>query len=236
LCSVYKGLRGSDVGGALRGTVALNQKKRDGGRAEECLISVHPAVVEHAGHTFGNLFQRIYHLIELLRRSDATGADHLGSSIGQLEDFLQLVMDYFSPLSLTLQRVASADVAESLARQIGAMADCAVEIEGKGLDGELLVDAGQVARAFGLLAKQLAGENPEPNERIQLTASKGRSGRSLVLRVVGVRAPFDSRRLSQAEMQWAVAQKILETHGGTLQQHPQTSGETSWEIALPLQF
>ncbi|MFI5396447.1 MAG: hypothetical protein ACHQ9S_13020 [Candidatus Binatia bacterium] len=220
---------------ALRGTVALDQKKRDGERDEECIISVHPAVLEHVGHTFGNLFQRIYHLIEQLRRSDATGADHLGSSIGQLEAFLQLVIDYFSPLSLTLQRVCSADVAESLARQIGDMAGCSVKIEGKGLGGNLLADPGELARAFGLLAKQLVRENVDPNELIQLSASERRSGRSLVLQV-DVQGRVDSRRSSEAEMQWAVAQKILETHGGTLQQHAKTSGETSWEIALPLQF
>ena len=38
-----------------------------------------------------------------------------------------------------------------------------------------------------------------------------------------------------AEMRWAVAEKFLEIHGGTLQRNAMPAGEGLWDIVLPLQ-
>jgi hypothetical protein len=44
-----------------------------------------------------------------------------------------------------------------------------------------------------------------------------------------------SRRSLATEMQWTVAEKVLERHGGALTQGSAVPGEVLWEIVLPLQ-
>ena len=199
---------------------------------EDRIVLVRPAVVEHVEHVFGNLFQRIYHLAEQARR-DAATAELLSGSIRQLEDFLQLVMDYFSPLPLTLQFVPAIEVAQSLAREISDVVGCPVRIDGRHCSGRLLVDPGRLGRAFGLLTAQLgqAGDGQGP---LEISTAVRPSPHWIVL---SMRVPPQllSRRSPATEMQWTVAEKVLESHGGALTQGSAVSGEVLWEIALPLQ-
>ncbi len=199
---------------------------------EDQIIVVRPAVVEHVGHVFGNFFQRIYHLTDQVRDRDASAAEALSGSIRQLEDFLQLVMDYFSPLPLSLEYVPGIDIAQSLAREISDATGCSVKIDGKGSGGRLLVDPGRLARAFALLASHLChvGSAPVP---LDLKTALRQSSRSMAL---SVKLPADvlAKRTAQSEMQWTVAEKVLESHGGALAQHSSPAGEMAWEIVLPL--
>ena len=219
---------------ALRGDTSTTHQpsERPPGPDENQIVIVRPAVVEHVGHALGNLFQRIYHLIDQIP-VDQAATGPLGTSVRQLEDFLQLVIDYFSPLPLALQHVPSTEVAQSLARQISDTVGCAVQLDAElPIEGGLLVDPGQLARTFGLLAKQL--EHAPRGERIILKATVRSPNRSLVF---GLRAPgaCDYRRSSEAEMRWAVAEKLIEMHGGTVQQDSGPAGDVLWEIVLPLQ-
>ncbi len=215
-------------------TVERNRPEGAPFEGDAQIVAIRPQVVDNVGHVLGNLFQRIYHLIEQARRTDPPAADGLVSSTRQLEDFLQLVMDYFSPISLDLQDVEGAEVAQSLARQISGRSGCRVQVEAKLSEGSRLrVDPGRLAQAFGLLAlrirKDSAGE-----EGIELKAVARASSRAAVLAVV-VPRHLVSMRTSESEMDWAVAEKFLELHGGSLRENPAPSGELLWEIVLPLQ-
>lgn len=220
--------------GAVPKTIASPDATTETPRSddEDQIIVVRPVVVEHVGHVFGNLFQRIYHLTDQVRERDAAAAEALGPSIRQLEDFLQLVMDYFSPLPLSLQYVPGIDIAQSLAREISDTIGCSVKIDGKGSSGRLLVDPGRLARAFALLASHLCHVGPAAAP-LELKTALRQSNRSMVL---SVRLPAEvlSKRTPQSEMQWTVAEKVLESHGGALAQHSLPSGEMAWEIVLPL--
>lgn len=221
--------------GALHGVASpVDPDKVDAARVDDDdrIVVVRPAVVEHIGHVFGNSFQRIYHLTEELRACEAATAEMLSGSIRQLEGFLQLVMDYFSPLPLALQHVPATEVAQSLAREISETVGCPVTIDARHLHGQLLVDPGRLVRVFALLAAQLRS-NTAAQRRLALTTGDP-SSRSLVL---GVRIPPDllSDPSPTTEMQWTVAEKVLESHGGALRQTAAATGETSWEIVLPLQ-
>jgi hypothetical protein len=213
----------------------LEHNERDGTHAgdEDRIVLVRPAVVEHVEHVFGNLFQRIYHLAEQARERDAATVELLSGSIRQLEDFLQLVMDYFSPLPLTLQFVPAIEVAQSLAREISDVVGCPVRIDGRHCSGRLLVDPGRLVRAFTLLTAQLgqAGDGQAP---LEISTAVRPSTRSIVL---SMRVPphLLSRRSPATEMQWTVAEKVLESHGGALTQGSADPGEVLWEIVLPLQ-
>jgi hypothetical protein len=198
------------------------------------IVVIRPQVVENVGHVLGNMFQRIYHLVERTRESDVVTAADLESSTRRLEGFLQLFMDYVSPLPLSLQYVSATDVAQSLARQLGDALSCAVKIDAKvPLDGRLLVDAGRLVRAFGLLRLQVRSEAGR-SDAIQIKATARTGGRSLTL-VAVLPGSYVSGRSSESEIQWSVAEKLLEIHGGALQQSSTASGEVLWQIMLPLQ-
>ncbi len=198
------------------------------------IVVVRPQVVENVGHVLGNLFQRIYHLIERARETDALTAEQLEGNTRRLEDFLQLVIDYVSPLSLSLRRVPGAEIAQSLARQLSDTTGGSVNIEVKlPSDGQLLVDPGRIARSFGLLASQFQ-EGAREGRTIALSAAARPTGRWFVL-TVAIPSGCVGARSSESEMQWAVAEKLLEIHGGSVQQKSTGSGEVLWEIVLPLQ-
>lgn len=195
------------------------------------IVVVRPQVVENIGHVLGNLFQRIYHLVERSRETDAVTAADLESSTRRLEDFLQLVMDYVSPLALSYQEVSGTDVVQSLARQLSETVGCPVRVDARmPVEVRLFVDAGRLARAFALLATQIP---PARDAGLDLKAAARVGGRSLSITAV-IPARLMVPRTSEAEMQWAVAEKLLEIQGGALQQTA-ALGEMQWVITLPLQ-
>jgi hypothetical protein len=213
----------------------LEQDKLEGKQTidEDRIVLVRPAIVDHVEHVFGNLFQRIYHLVEQERERDSGAAARLSDSIRQLEDFLQLVMDYFSPLPLKLEFVPAIEVAQSLAREISDAIACPVKIDGRQCSGRLLVDPGRLVRAFALLTAQL-GPARVGQTSLEIRTAVRPSARSLVL---STSVPSDvllGRSLA-TEMQWTVAEKVLESHGGALTRGSAVPGEVSWEIVLPLQ-
>ena len=198
------------------------------------MVVVRPQVVETVGHVLGNVFQRMYHLIEICGDADTGAAAALHGTTRTLEDFLQQVIDYFSPVSLVLQHVPAAEVAQGLARQLSDAVGGAVKLDAK-LPAEscLLVDPGLLARSFSLLASRLhGGAGSVPGIAVRVVGEAcGRSIRLTVTLPAAVVAP----QSSESEVRWAVAEKFLETHGGTLRQHAIRSGEVLWEIVLPLQ-
>ena len=198
------------------------------------IVVVRSHVVETVGHVLGNMFQRMYHLIDVSGEADAAAAAGLRGSTRALEDFLQQVLDYFSPVSLVLQYISAADVAQGLARQLSDAIGCTVKVDAKvPAEGQLLVDPGRLARAFSLLASRLcAAAGTDQGVPVRVVGEN--HGRFMRLTVVVPRT-LVAPESSESEVRWAVAEKLLETHGGTLRPHATSSGEVLWEIALPLQ-
>ena len=223
---------------AIRGfadPVATGPVERDAQPAEGAhLVVVRSEVVETVGHVLGNMFQRMYHLIEVAGAADATSAAALEGSTRKLEDFLQLVIDYFSPVSLVLQQLPAAEVAQGLARQMSDSVGCAVKLDAKlPAESRLLVDPGRLARSFSLLASRLR-ENADSEHTVTIRVVGEAAGRFIRVTVM-LPARLVTAESSESEVRWAVAEKLLETHGGTLRQQAMPSGEVLWEIALPLQ-
>jgi hypothetical protein len=230
-------MRNSKVETALRGTTELTDHHKDDRErapSEGQIVIVRPEVVENIGHVLGNYFQRIYHLVDQTRSGDAAVATRLESSTRALEDFLQLVIDYFSPMALDFQYVPGTEVAQSLARQISDTTECCVRLDVKlPMDVRVLADPGRLARAFGLLALQMM-QMEAPEAPVELKVGARLAGPSAAFTLLMPRHAT-APRSSEAEMQWAVAEKFLELHGGELHQTATPSGELLWEILLPLQ-
>jgi len=198
------------------------------------IVVVQAQVVENVGHVLGNLFQRLYHLIDLAGVADAEAGTELERSTRQLEDFLQLVMDYFSPLALALQYVPSAEVVQSLGRQMSDTVGCSVKIDARlSSESRVLVDPARLARGFALLAARLRPDAGH-HEGLDLRLLGQAAGPSLTVTAI-LPQHLLLPRSTEAEIQWAVAEKLLETHGGSVHEKSTVSGEVLWEIALPLQ-
>ncbi len=204
------------------------------GADDSQIVIIRPQILENVGHVLGNLFQRIYHLIDRSREADAVTATQLDGAAHRLEDFLQLVIDYVAPLALSLQRVPTTDVAQSLAQQLSDRLGCRVNVESQVQgEGQLLVDPGRLARGFRLMVAQLR-EGAAAGETMALKVVERPAARSLALSAAlpggWLLAPS-----SESEMQRSVAEKLMEIQGGALQEKSAPSGEVLWEIVLPLQ-
>ena len=198
------------------------------------VVVVRSEVLDNVGHVLGNLFQRIYHLVDRVGEADALTAEELRGSASRLEGFLQLFMDYVAPLPLTLQYVTYTDVAQSLARSLSDAFGGRVRVHVNAPSGgEVLVDPGRLSRVFDLLSTHLQGR-PGSEQSRAIKVSMHAVGRCVRLTVT-MSSGFVTARASERELQWAVAEKLVETHGGTLEQNESPSGEVLWEITLPLQ-
>ncbi|MCK6555398.1 hypothetical protein L6Q96_12595 [Candidatus Binatia bacterium] len=216
----------------------MNVESADGGVAATeptgQIVVIRPDVVDTVGHVLGNLFQRIYHLVDRAELAAPAEVGDLNKNVRRLEDFLQLVMDYISPVPLVLEYVPATEVAQSLARQVSDTVGCAVRVDARvAVDGRSLVDPGRLARAFRLLARQLEA-SAESGVAIELKVAGRAAGRTLSLKA-RVPGQLKAQRSSDAEMEWAVAERLIELHGGGVRCQDLPNGDATWEISLPLQ-
>jgi hypothetical protein len=202
---------------------------KDDGR----LLVIEPTVMESADHVFGNLFQRLYHAVERMRGFDEASAKEFGDSTRQLEDCVQLLMDYVSPYEPSLQEIAAHEVVASFVQQLSEMTGAEVTVSGDGdSNGRLLVDAGRLSRAFRLLSRQLSADLADAT-RIALSVNVHEQAAVLEM-AFQVAGPSGARRSSASELQWAVAERLFDIHGGALREQVASSGELHWKLVLPL--
>lgn len=197
------------------------------------LVVVLPEVLETAGHVLGNLFQRIYHSIEQVRDTGSALADDLTATSQQLEECLQLLIDYVAPLPPALQKVPANDIAQSLARHLEDALARPVTVSGRLSPGiDVMVDVARVSRAFDLLAGRAKGAAPGSIAAAGLAAVAAVGALSLS---VSLQAHSPLARDSLSDLRWAVAEKLFEIHGGSVREERGDSGDTQWNILLPLQ-
>jgi hypothetical protein len=197
------------------------------------LVVVRPQVVETAGHVLGNLFQRLYHSIDQVRAGDDGLGDDLTATSRQLEECLQLLIDYVAPLPPALQKVPARDIVQSLARHLEDTLGCAVQLDER-LDSriELLVDVARLSRAFDLLAGR--AEGLAPGKVVGASINAAAVSGSLTV-TASLQAHARLARSSLGELRWAVLEKLFEIHGGSVREVPGASGDMRWNILLPLQ-
>ena len=122
-------------------------------------------------------------------------------------------------------------VAQSLAGHLSSRVEAGVRADVPS-ESRLLVDPARLTRAFALLAGQLTQRTDDDSAQLRCTVRP--AGGTLTF-TLAVPAGLLAAASSAAEMQWAVAEKLVVMHGGTLHRMTAPSGEMSWEITLPLQ-
>ncbi len=197
------------------------------------LVFIRSAVIDTVGHVLGNVFQRLYHLASRAKESDAVVAAELESSTARLEEYLKLLLDYVSPSRLRLQSIAASDVAHSLCAQLGDVLGTPPTWMDETRTGlSLLVDPSMLARSFSLMASQLRPQGRAQGGGVGGSAKSTEGGLLLTVRIASARLEGQS---SEAEMQWVVAERLIEVQGGSLRANRDSPGEVVWEVTLPLQ-
>jgi len=194
------------------------------------LVVIQPRVIENADHVFGNLFQRLYYGVSQVGDRDPVLGAELSDSARQVEAALQLLLDYIAPFPPALERFAVTELASSLAQRVESAVACAVVPPDAG-DGEpahVLADPGRLARAFDLMASCLRGDGGLPSAAIVSEAET-----AVVTLCLRLPAAALAVRTSVGDLRWAVAQKLVEIHGGALAQSEEPAGEVTWKVSLP---
>jgi len=196
-------------------------------------VVVVPEVVDSIGHVLGNLFQRLYHLVEVARTDGAGAAEDLTTTTRHLEGFLRTALDYLCPTTLTYQDLSIEDVVDGWRHQIGEAGGWGVrtEVEPR-RPGVLRVDPAALRRSFALIATRLSRCADGGVVRLRIATAPGD-------RAVAVSALLPPGAVdvgsSEREVEWALAEKLIELQGGTLREVRHGAGGTTWEIVLPVQ-
>jgi hypothetical protein len=197
------------------------------------LVVIQARVVENADHVFGNLFQRLYYGASQVGDYSPLLAEELTDSARQVEGALQLLLDYIAPFPPLLERFAVADLARSLAQRVEGLGSLRVSLALGDASGspQVRVDPSRLGRAFDLMLTRLGGqERGAAAKRATVGIDVGPANA-----VVWLRLPDRTveARTSIGELRWAVAAKLVEIHGGSLEEAGLREGEVLWKVSLP---
>ncbi len=204
----------------------------------ELLAPLRMDVVDAIGHVLGNLFQRMQHLADRTAETDSLLGEEIRGAVGRLDEFLRVVLDYLSlraiqPMALPL-RTAMDALVQRLRMVLGTRARLDVQC---GFDAMLDLDPGLLALGFDSLMKSLAPPRVAANPAVvRVTAyvagTSGAVGPSPRAIIDVTLAPGLVSLSAEADVHRAVAQRVIELHGGTLESRRLPSGEVLWEIHL----
>jgi hypothetical protein len=197
----------------------------------EQLVAVRPDVLGDAEHALGNLFQRVYHVTRLTREGLGAHADRLTEALENIEQLLELVFDYVSPVEIELRPIGAAKALESLVAQLRHHRGAAALSTGECPALRVLVDPRALGRSFQLLARAL-GRDWERAEEMALEVTHDEEGERIqfsVLASVGEGA----LTTADANLAFAVAGRLIDLQGGDLQA-AMSEGKFVCSITLPI--
>jgi hypothetical protein len=197
--------------------------------ASEHLVTVHSSVLRDAEHTLGNLFQRLYHATRLNRDGLGPHAERLTTALEDLEAVVELVFDYVSPVDLELRPIPAVRIAESLGSQV------TDRTKGEVLLGEcpavsVSADSRRLRRCFQLMGRACE-QDWAAADRVCISVSHDAVA-ELAQFVVSWTTASGNGGSRADSLLWAVAARLIELHGGVLQQTP-SAAENTCLIVLP---
>jgi hypothetical protein len=201
-------------------------------------MRVDEAVVHDLSHELGNYFHKLYYWTDCVRSgaddpaAGASPADALDETLHRLQEFLNLALEYFQPATLNLMRLTVGDVARAFEAQIrGENPEAAVATScgGEIAPAAVLIDTTRLSLALRLVARLLGGSE------LQATFGRTAPGDVLEIAVLASGASTEAAaRRAQRVVEWAVAARMLEMHGGDLVADEQRPGSASCVLHLPL--
>lgn len=195
-------------------------------------------LLAEVSHELGNYFHKLYYWAELLREQRAGGesepAELLEHTIRELETFLKTALELFRPLSLATMAMSVGDVvasAQALLKRHVESSRCTWEDDAAGTAAMVDIDPGRFSFVLDALVRRVQGaDTPAIVAAATLADVREPDAFVLTVRARGVR-PVPSA--VAAAIEWAVIERIVEAHGGTVELVA-TASERCVRLRLPV--
>lgn len=195
-------------------------------------------------HELGNYFHKLFYWTDCIRTgvTDAEAGqsptDALDDALHRLQSFLNQALVYFEPAVPNRIPMQGTDVAkafEALLRTENPGAAVDIVCSPTVADATLQVDTARLSTGFRTIAHLLAsGAGTEFRLEADVVAPGTKKARlQIALSATGGSAEAAARR-AQRVVEWAVAARMLELHGGELEINEQRPGPVRCVLTLPL--
>lgn len=210
------------------------------GRGEP--LRIEEAVVRDLSHELGNYFHKLYYWTDCIKSgvtdpaAGASPSEMLEDLVHRMQDFLNVALEYFQPARLSRVAMSGDDLARAVETLLrGAGGDAAVEVvcEDDAAAARLLVDPTRLSTGLRLAARLLAGPGCSTLQA-RLRAAKADGGNVLEIALSAERPVGPETRPSHRIVEWAVAGRMIELHGGELSINEERQGSTGCLLTLPL--
>lgn len=211
------------------------------------LVVVQERVLAEIAHELGNFFHKLYYWSDYIKgdadsakKFDTTAGHMLERTITNLEEFLKVALEYFHPIKLNFTKVAVGELLDGFMTHVGAhLNGNEVRVRRDEIDepATILIDPARISQAFRIALHHV---HEDLKSGGALSVSLGRStrrefpGLEIRLAVVPKVAPSPLFRTAEAGVEWAVAQKLIEMHGGEILEEFDANGQKIVLIFLPL--
>jgi signal transduction histidine kinase len=210
---------------------------------------VQEKVLAEISHELGNFFHKLYYWSDYLqgekgsRRSpDVTATQMLERTIKNFEGFIHTAFQYFHPIQLACVRMSVPELLSGLLAQLDEHLAApgtprTVADRGGWGDDAVLVDPGRLSHALGITVRRLC-QHLGAESSVEITIARAeRSDGAGVEIALELRQPNGASLLFQtavAGVEWAVAARIIELHGGQLAEREDEHGVKRAVLFLPL--
>jgi hypothetical protein len=205
------------------------------------LVRIDEAVVHDLSHELGNYFHKLFYWTDYIKSGatdDGSGAcpgEMLEDVVHRMQAFLNVALEYFQPAELRGVPVSGADVAgalESLLRGAGGEAAVEVVCDEDAGAARLVIDPTRLSSGLRLAARLLSGPGCAAlRAHVRTSERAGRDVLEIELSVDGPGEP--DARPSHRVVEWAVAGRMIELHGGELSTNEERRG-AGCLLTLPL--
>lgn len=208
------------------------------------LLRVDEAVVHDLSHELGNYFHKLFYWTDCIRSgvTDAEAGqsptDALDDALHRLQSFLNLALVYFEPAvphPVTMRGTDVTKAFEALLRTENPGAAVETECSPAAAEASLQIDTARLSTGFRTIA-HLLGAGAGTAFRLEadvVAAGRKKDRLRIALGATGGSAEAAARR-AQRVVEWAVAARMLELHGGGLETNEQRPGPVRCVLTLPL--
>ena len=198
-------------------------------------------VVADISHELGNFLHRLYYCSELLQDQSpprmADAGAMLARTIGGLEGFLKRALEYLRPMDLARVRMAVPDVVEGLAMHLRAcLPTTRLEVPAatEWTREATLVDPGRFATVAQAIARQVA-DCAGGADAVALFRDEAAHDGGLGVEVLVVNPEHHGVGHTSAlgSLDWALAELIVNQHGGELRMGVTDEGAPAVSLWLP---
>jgi signal transduction histidine kinase len=221
--------------------------QQDEAHEQGSLVVVQERVLAEIAHEIGNFFHKLYYWSDFIksdtegaRKADSTAGQMLERTITNLEDFLKVALEYFYPIKLNFTKIGLGELLDGFMTHLGAHLngnEVRIFRDEISEPATILVDPARISQAFRIALHQVH-DDLRSGGALSIRISKGQRrdfpGLEMLLEVEPKVPPSPLFRTAEAGVEWAVARKLIEMHGGEIVERFDHRGHKVVLIFLPL--